>query len=630
MDERKVFEKPVVADSFFDYWEEIVSRHGKIVALQDDYLGVKYTYSELFEKIKVFSMGLRDLGLRKDDHVGMFSENSANWMIADQGMFLAGIVNAVRGIGSSDAELIYILKHSDSRAVFVQNAFVLNRLKKYLKETSVEFAVILSGDKSYDTEDIVIPVYTFEEVIKLGEKKTFEKVEIDKNSLATLIYTSGTTGEPKGVMLSYRNLLSQVEVAHYRIRVNCYGSALCVLPIWHAYERTCEYYLMSQGVSFIYTSVKNFKIDLFKYQPNFLISVPRIWESIYSGIQYKMNSLPEKKKEKIRTLIRMSIKFRKARRILKGICTELPCPSLWDKLCALCDLILLYPVHKIASATVYKQIKAAFSPNYKFGISGGGALSGYLDEFFDAVGIEVRNGYGLTEASPIISVREPSSGFLNSIGPAFAYTEIKVENPETRQEVDFGQRGVLMVRGPQVMMGYYKNPESTKKVISDDGWLNTGDLVYLSKDNNIIIIGREKETIVLSNGENIEPQGIEDACLESPYIKQIVLTGQDKPSLGALVVPDVVNLKSVLGKDADVDEVSVAENPRVKELIKLELKKRVQERPNFVQFERIANFRLLDRELSQEEGFLTQTGKIRRNNVFEYYKDVIEKMYSNV
>ena len=128
-------------------------------------------------------------------------------------------------------------------------------------------------------------------------------------------------------MLSYRNLLSQVEVAHYRIRVDCYGSALCVLPIWHAYERTCEYYLMSQGVTFIYTSVKNFKIDLFKYQPNFLISVPRIWESIYSGIQYKLNALPEKKKEKIRTLIRMSIKFRKARRILKGICTELPCPS---------------------------------------------------------------------------------------------------------------------------------------------------------------------------------------------------------------------------------------------------------------------------------------------------------------
>ena len=341
MGDKDIFKKPVVAENFFDYWEEIVSRHGNIVALQDDYLGVRCTYSELFEKIKVFSMGLRALGLNIGDHVGMFSENCANWIVADQGMFLSGVVNAVRGINTSDAELVYILKHSDSKAVFVQNAFVLNRLKKYLKETSVEFAVIISGEKSYDADGVSIPVYTFDEVIELGENKTFEKIDIDKYSLATLIYTSGTTGEPKGVMLSYSNLLSQVEVAHYRIKINCYGTALCVLPIWHAYERTCEYYLLSQGVTFAYTSVKNFKQDLIKYQPNFLISVPRIWESVYSGIQYKLNSLPEQKKNKVQFFIRASIKFRKARRILKGICSDISDPSLGEKFCAVFNLISL-------------------------------------------------------------------------------------------------------------------------------------------------------------------------------------------------------------------------------------------------------------------------------------------------
>lgn len=630
MDERKVFENAVVADSFWDYWRTISSLHKDIVAVQDDYLNVKLTYSELFEKIKIFASGLVSLGLKSGDHVSMFSENSSHWLIADQAMFVSGVVNAVRGIGASDAELIYILKHSDSRALFVQNASVLNRLKERLGEVSIDFAVLLTGNKNIECGSFQMPVYTFKEVMKMGEAKEFEPPQIDSSSLATLIYTSGTTGEPKGAMISYRNLLSQIEAAHYALKITEYGTSLCILPIWHAYERTCEYYLLSKGVTMIYTSVKNFKSDLATYKPDYLISVPRIWESIYQGIQNKFKDLPLSAQKSLSYCFKTSLRYRKARRILKGICTEIQNPDLKTKCNAFFELIKTWPVHTFAGFTFYKKIKAGISSNYKFGVSGGGSLSTYLDEFFDAIGVEVLNGYGLTEASPIVGVREAGVGFISSIGPAMVNTEIKVVDTDTQKEVADGQKGVLYIRGPQVMMGYYKNEEVTQKVISQDGWLNTGDLVWLGKDNNIIIIGREKETIVLSNGENIEPQGIESACLESPYIKQIVLIGQDKPSLGALVVPDVNNLKSDLGADSAVNEISVIENPRVRELIKLELKKRVQERPNFVQFERISNFRLLERELSQEEGFVTQTGKIRRNNVFEYYKDVIEKMYSNV
>ncbi len=625
-----MIKKAVCANSFLEVWQTLSKDHKDIIALKDEYVNVEYTYSQTFEKIKTFASGLAQIGLKKGDHLGMFSENSANWLVADQAMLVSGIVNAVRGVGASTAELMYIFRHSDSKAVVVQDAALLRRLKDELSKEKLMLAIVLTGEKPKDLSGYDFPVYSFNEVMEMGEGKEFKDNKVDPNSLATFIYTSGTTGEPKGAMISHRNLLSQIENAHYGLNITHYGVALCVLPIWHAYERTCEYYILSQGVTLAYTNIKNFKNDFEKYKPTYLISVPRIWESVYQGIKAKFKTLSKPLQRYILFCLDSSVKFRKAKRILKGICTETRKDDFAAKCAALVNYVSLFAVHTYAMNTIYKQMRNAISPDFRFGVSGGGSLSKYLDEFFDAIGLPILNGYGLTEASPIISVRVLNSGFINSIGPVFRQTETKVLNPETLKEVEPGQKGVLFVKGPQVMMGYYKDEENTRKVITKDGWLNTGDLVWMAKGDNIVIVGREKETIVLSNGENIEPQGIENACLESPYIKQIVLIGQDRPSLGALVVPDINNLKVDLKQEVDGNDISVLENPKVKELIKLELKKRVQDRPNFVQFERISNFRLLERELSQEEGFVTQTGKIRRNNVFEYYKDVIETMYSNV
>ncbi|MDD3419984.1 MAG: AMP-binding protein [Candidatus Gastranaerophilales bacterium] len=274
------------------------------------------------------------------------------------------------------------------------------------------------------------------------------------------------------------------------------------------------------------------------------------------------------------------------------------------------------PVHFFGKALIYPKIKNGISSNFSIGISGGGAFQKHLEEFYDAVGIRVHNGYGLTESSPVIGLRQLNNPVLGSIGNPIVQTKIKLIDPESKIDITKTKRGVLCVKGPQVMRGYYKNQEATQNTISSDGWLNTGDIVEIAPNGSIFITGRAKDTIVLLNGENIEPQGIEDACLQSPFIKQIVLVGQDKPSLGALVVPDYENIKAS-GKDGSVAQI-----------VKEEIKTLVQQRSNFQSFERVSSVRLIDEEFSLENGLMTQTVKIKRNKVFEKYANVIEDMFS--
>ena len=607
--------KKLDAKNFYNYWELLSERYSKRVALIDEYVQEKYTFSEAFEVIKQFSCGLKSLGLKKGNHVSIFSENSARWLIADQALLLNGMVDAVRGTGASLHELEYILEQSDSVALIVENLAGLKKLLPKAKALDLKFIIHLSRE-NYEGER-PCPVYSFDEVMEMGKGQKFEETQVGKEDLATLIYTSGTTGFPKGVMLTQGNLLSQIKNIHSTLRAEKPGLALCILPIWHVYERTVEYYLMSCGVTMVYTNLKNFKADIKKYNPSYFVSVPRIWDSIYEGIKKKILEMPENKQNFIKSLLKNSIEFKNAKRLLLSSSKHNFYPNVLQKAVAASIMTKNAVPHVFASKVVYPKFKAGISPNFIMGISGGGALQWHLDEFFDAVGIDVLNGYGLTESAPVIGVRKSDNNTLGSIGKPIDETQIKIIDPETKKEIRKGKKGVLCIKGPQVMRGYYKNPEATREVISSDGWLNTGDLVEISPDGSILITGRSKDTIVLLNGENIEPQGIEDACLKSPFIKQIVLVGQDKPSLGALVVPDYENIKAH-GKS----------NTAVAELIAQEVKKLVVERENFVSFERISSVKIVEDEFSVANGLMTPTVKIRRNKVFEKYASVIEDMFS--
>jgi long-chain acyl-CoA synthetase len=259
----------------------------------------------------------------------------------------------------------------------------------------------------------------------------------------------------------------------------------------------------------------------------------------------------------------------------------------------------------------------------EFFVSGGGSIADHLEDFFEIVGIDILSGYGLTETTPITNVRRPWQNIRGADGQPLLDTEIRIVDLETRKPLSFNQQGVILIRGPQVMQGYFRNPEATAKAIDPDGWFDSGDLGLVLEDYNLVITGRAKDTIVLTNGENIEPQPIEEHLLRCPYIDQIMLVGQDQKVLGALIVPNLEALETHLGQTPDLTSKAV------QDLFQQEITQRIKSRPGYRSDDRIGSFRLLDEAFSVENGLLTQTLKLKRNVVTDRYAATIAAMYQS-
>lgn len=593
--------------SIVDLWKYYSVDYANIDVVIDKYSNIKLTYREFYEKIKLLSGGLQYLGLNKGEHICLFSENSAKWLLSDQAVLFAGGVNAVRGSAASAEELEYILEHSDSIGLIAENFSVISKLKNSPKFSQLKFVIILSNDETPEN------VYNLDKVIELGKTNPYKPVEIQTDDLATLIYTSGTTGRPKGVMLSHKNLLSQVKAVNKRLFFEKGKTVLSVLPTWHSYERTAEYFLLSCGLTLTYTNLLNLKDDIKKTKPDYFISVPRIWEAFYNGILTELEKQPAKKKKFIQNLLKISEKYIKSKRIAKNFDVSNVNPPLISRLNAAYKALMLYPFHKFADKAVYSQIRFAFGGNLQQGITGGGAIARHLDDFYEIIGINVINGYGLTETSPILAANSLEKNLRGSVGRPLDKTELRIVDPEIFTSLGRLKTGVVMAKGPQVMKGYYKNSEETEKILSDDGWINTGDLGWITDNGELVLTGRAKDIIVLSNGENIEPYPIEEACLKSPLIEQIMLVGQDKASLGALVVPH-----------SGIKHHNSAE---VQKLFKQELTNCVQSRKNFRPFERIQYFRLLEEPFTVDNGLMTQTMKLKKNEIQKRYASLIEEMF---
>jgi long-chain acyl-CoA synthetase len=298
------------------------------------------------------------------------------------------------------------------------------------------------------------------------------------------------------------------------------------------------------------------------------------------------------------------------------------------------QMAALWAIHRLGDKLVYQQVRTGTGGEVDFVVSGGGSIAEHLEDFFEIVGITILGGYGLTETSPVTHVRRPWRNLRGADGQPLPNTETKIVDLETRATLPPCTQGLILIRGPQVMKGYYKNPEATAKAIDPEGWFNTGDLGMVTPQDDLIITGRAKDTIVLTNGENIEPQPIEDACIRSPYIDQIMLVGQDQRILGALIVPNVEAVQKWaeaqnlnLVKENQPTEIDLTSKP-VQDLFRQELNQRVQNRPGYRPDERVGPFRLMSEPFSIENGMMTQTLKIRRNVVMERYQDMINDMFA--
>ena len=624
-----------------EIWPLAAKKFGNTVALHNPHAKpeVKITYSQLADQIQRFAVGLQSLGMNMRDsetpnigeRISLIADNSPGWFIADQGIMTAGAVNAVRSAQAEREELLFIIANSGSTVLVVEDIKTFQKLEKGLKDLPIKLVILLSDETPPTAENLEL--VNFSQLLEIGSNHTLAPMKQSRDSLATLIYTSGTTAKPKGVMLSHSNLLHQVTTLGTVVQPESGDIVLSILPTWHSYERSGEYFLLSQGCTQVYTNLRSVKDDLKNFKPNYIIAVPRFWESIYEGVQKQFRSQPAKKQQLIKFLLDMSQKYIQARRIAEGLSLDHVNPSAVERLGAKILELALLPFQTLGEKLVYAKVREATGDKIKQVISGGGALPQHIDNFFEIIGVEILQGYGLTETSPVTNARRPWRNLRGSSGQPIPGTEVKIVSPETRQPLPAGERGLVLLRGPQIMQGYYQNPEATKKVIDAEGWFDSGDLGWVTPQNDLVLTGRAKDTIVLTNGENIEPQPIEDACLRSPYIDQIMLVGQDQRSLGALIVPNLEALeKSAANQNDNITASSGQkidlESKMIQDLFRQELNREVKNRPGYRADDRIGPFQLIIEPFSIENGMMTQTLKIRRHVVTDEYHDIIDRMFA--
>ncbi|MBW4641623.1 MAG: long-chain fatty acid--CoA ligase [Goleter apudmare HA4340-LM2] len=627
-------------DSLPEIWPLAAQRFSDTVALHNPHAQpeVFITYAQLAKQIQHFAAGLQQLGVQVGDRISLIADNSPRWFIADQGIMTAGAVNAVRSAQAEREELLFIIANSGSTVLVVEDIKTLEKLRSSLNNPPIQLIVLLSDETPPTGENL--QVVNFTQLVEIGSNHTFEPVKQNRNTLATLIYTSGTTGKPKGVMLSHGNLLHQVTTLGSVVQPHKGDVVLSILPTWHSYERSGEYFLLSQGCTQVYTNLRSVKRDLKEFKPQYMVAVPRLWESIYEGVQKQFREQPANKQRLINFLLGMSDVYIKARRTAQGLSLDHLEASALERIGARILATVLFPLHALGEKLVYAKVREATGGRIKHVISGGGALPRHIDSFFEQIGINILQGYGLTETSPVTNARRPWRNLLGSSGQPIPGTEVKIVDPETKIPLPAGKRGLVLLKGPQIMQGYYQNPEATAKAIDAGGWFDSGDLGWVTPQNDLVLTGRAKDTIVLSNGENIEPQPIEDACLRSPYVDQIMLVGQDQRSIGALIVPNVealakwaeaqnlsLNIQDDNVTDASSQKIDL-ESKIIQDLFRKELNREVQNRPGYRADDRVGPFKLIPEPFSIENGLMTQTLKIRRHVVTERYRGIIDGMFA--
>ena len=587
------------------------------------------SFAALVTEIATVAAGLAANGVARGDHVGLICDTRKEWLVVDQALLGLGAVDVPRGSDSTDDEIAYILGHADCKTTCVENAAQLARLAG-IKERLPELATAIVLDAAeltdaarQEAQGHGLKVLTLEDLVRAGgeqgQQETLFRTEAAKGTpddVATIIYTSGTTGEPKGVMLTHTNFVYQIDAIPDSVPIGRGDMLLSVLPVWHSYERIIEYAALFSGAGIAYSKpIREVMLaDLVAANPTYFPTVPRIWEGVRAGVYRNVEHEGGVKAALFKFFIAVGSAHSKLLRLLHGRSPRFKVQSpARDVLLALLPLILLTPFALLGKVLVFSKITARLGTRFKAGISGAGALPGYVDDFFAAAGILVLEGYGLTEAAPVVSVRRLDHPVSGTVGPPITGTEVRIVK-EDGNAARPGERGVIHVRGPQVMKGYYKRPGDTAGVLSGDGWLDTGDIGTLTVTGEIQITGRAKDTVVLLGGENVEPEPIEDLVRQSEYIEHVMVVGQDQRFLGALVVPNVETVAPYAAERgvAGDDLATLAASSEVQSLIQDEVQSRVNAKNGFKSFERIARIAVLEQPFDVGDQ-LTHTLKMRRH-----------------
>ncbi len=573
------------------------------------------SYSDLYETILNVASGLLHLGVKRGDHVGIISDDRKEWQEASMAIMGLGAADVPRGCDATNADLSYILSFAECEFCFVENQAQVEKCIS-IREAIPNVKTLIVFDLVEKTaleaaKKAGFSLIQYSDVIEKGKKERektpgFVESEIDaggEEDIACIIFTSGTTGEPKGVMLCHRNFLTQLDELPELITLSPGDKALCVLPVWHSFQRLCEYMILFQAGSMCYSKPIGSILlaDFAALNPQVLPAVPRVFEAVYEGVLRTMRKGGGIKYLLFKFFVGVGVLHSKIDRLLLNKTALFKKRNrFFDWLLFVLPWLFLYPFKLLGSVLVFKKIREKLGNRFHVGVSGGGALPPIVDEFFWAVGINIVEGYGLTETAPVISVRSMHNPTFGTVGYAIRGVEAKIVDEDGR-ELGPGQKGTLMIKGGTVMKGYYKKPGLTAEVLSEDGWLDTGDLGLLTIDGQLVIRGRKKDTIVLRGGENVEPLPLEMRMMESRFIAQAVVLGQDERYLAAMIVPSRDDVESY-AKEKMIDILDfekLLEHDEIQKLFETEIKELVNAKSGFKIFERISRFVLLKKPFEQ-------------------------------
>ena len=555
-------------------------------------------------QIKQVSKALLNFGIKPQQNIAIFAQNMPKWIIADVGIMSIRAVTIPVYATNSKNETEYIINDAEVSLIFVgdqeeyDKAYEISKTNSYLK-------LIVALKPTVKFKDTNNAVYfndfiqqEFDESIEIERQK--REYELELSDLASIIYTSGTTGEPKGVMLEHSNFSTSLEAHEYELDVDDTDVSLSFLPLSHIYERSWVFFCLHMGMEVYFNQdPKQIAEVLKEVKPTVMCTVPRIFEKIFSAIQ-------EKRKEASPTKMKMASwalgignnYYNKHKRLDKKVPAALKLK------------------YKIADKLVLSKLREVFGGRIKFMPSGGAPLAADMVSFFHSFGLNIKCGYGLTETTATVSLFGYKHFEFNSAGKAIHGTEIRI-----------GDNDEVLVKGPGVMRGYYKKPEATAEVFTEDGWFKTGDAGKMDAEGNLVITDRIKDLMKTSGGKYIAPQKLEMALVNDSFIEQIAVIGDQQKYVTALAVPSFENIKkyAIEHKISFKDIEELIDHNQIKDLFE----KRFEElQKEFSMFEKIKKFTLLPKEFSIEAGEITATLKLKRKVIQKKYKELIDKMYA--
>lgn len=614
--------------TIIDLFEESVAKYANKEFLLEKHNG-KFeptTYAETYNQALNIGAGLRAIGVAEGDRVSILAEGCNNWIISELGLLYAGAVSVPLSIKLEEAnDLLFRLRHADVKVIFVSK-YQLPKIRRIASELSDLQHIIVWGE---DESGLKEGEMTLQSVVERGEQFLKEHREeflaigrsLKNDDLATITYTSGTTADPKGVVLTHRNYTANVEQALSVVSIPSTWRTLIILPLDHCFAHVVGFYIMiACGASVATTEVgrtpmetlKNIPLNIREVRPHFLLSVPALAKNFRKSIETTIRKKGKMTERMFHLALKTSYAYQ-ADGFSKG--------KGWR--------MLLKPAVALFDKIIYSKVRVAFGGELQFFIGGGALLDSELQRFFYAIGIPMFQGYGLSEATPVISTNAPSKGNhrFGSSGRLVQPLDIRIMDEEGR-ELPTGEKGEIVIRGENVMAGYWKNPESTADTVRD-GWLYTGDMGYMSKDNFLYVLGRFKSLLISSDGEKYSPEGMEEAMVDkSPLIDQIMIYNNQNPYTIALVVASKENLNRVL------DERGIKGEERSKEGVRLVAQEVAKYRSGGAYSDEFpdrwvpAVIAIADEPFTEQNGLVNSTMKVVRNKVEKHFADAISHAYT--